>query len=128
MVNFNIVNIVNFHLFSDIFPADQYFIVYEFIDGGEDLECFEFSHMEEALSVIQQIVLSLSVSELSLKFEHRDLHWGNILIKRSNCQTLHYKLNGDDVYIESCGVFVSIIDFTLSRLTKGKNFEFPTCL
>ena len=128
MVNFNIVNIVNFHLFSDIFPADQYFIVYEFIDGGEDLECFEFSHMEEALSVIQQIVLSLSVSELSLKFEHRDLHWGNILIKRSNCQTLHYKLNGDDVYIESCGVFVSIIDFTLSRLTKGMNFEFPTCL
>lgn len=94
--------------------------MFEFLDGGEDLERFEFFRMEEALSVLQQIVLSLSVSEQSLMFEHRDLHWGNVLIKRSKSQTLHYKLNGDDVHIDNSGVFVSIIDFTLSRLTKGK--------
>ena len=34
-----------------MFQSDQYFIVFEFIDGGVDLERFQFNSMEEALSV-----------------------------------------------------------------------------
>ena len=105
---------------SDMFQADQYFVVFEFVNGGEDLETFQFSNMAEGLGVLQQVVLALAVAEQSLEFEHRDLHWGNVLIKRTKCQTIHYKLHGQDIYLNNNGVFVSIIDFTLSRLTKGE--------
>ena len=102
-----------------MYQLDQYFVVFEFIDGGEDLERFEFKSPDEALSVLQQVALSLSVAEKSLSFEHRDLHWGNVLIKRTKRKTVRYRLCGQDICIESAGVFVSIIDFTLSRLAKG---------
>ncbi len=102
-----------------MFECDQYFIVFEFIDGGEDMERFQFNSMDEALSVLQQVAISLSVAEESLMFEHRDLHWGNVLIKRTKRKKIRYKLCGEDICVKSAGVFVSIIDFTLSRLTKG---------
>ena len=107
----------------DMFQSDQYFVVFEFMDGGENLERFKFSSMDEALSVLQQVVMSLSVAEISLTFEHRDLHWGNVLIKKTKRKEIHYKLCGKDIYVKSAGVFVSIIDFTLSRLTKGKRYR-----
>ena len=72
-----------------MFQSDQFFIVFEFIDGGVDLERFQFSSMEEALSVLQQITVSLSVAQESLMFEHRDLHWGNVLIKRKKWKKIY---------------------------------------
>ena len=107
----------------DMFQSDQYFVVFEFMDGGEDLEHFKFSSMDEALSVLRQVAMSLSVAEISLTFEHRDLHWGNVLIKKTKWKEIHYKLCGKDIYVKSAGVFVSIIDFTLSRLTKGTSYR-----
>ena len=104
----------------DMFRSDQYFVVFEFINGGEDMERFKFNSMEEAVSVLQQVIVSLSVAEQSLMFEHRDLHWGNVLIKRTKSKKIYYKLHGEKICVESAGVVVSIIDFTLSRLTKGK--------
>lgn len=106
-----------------MFEKDQYFIVFEFMEGGEDLEHFQFKSMTEALSVLQQVALALSVAENVLMFEHRDLHWGNILIKRTTRKNLHYKFFGGDISIRTCGLFVSMIDFTLSRLTKGTSIE-----
>lgn len=103
----------------DMFQPDQYFVVFEFMNGGEDMERFKFTSMDEALSVLQQVAISLSVAEECLSFEHRDLHWGNVLIKRTKRKEIHYKLCGKDICVKSAGVFVSIIDFTLSRLTKG---------
>ena len=87
-----------------MFQSDQFLIIFEFIDGGVDLERFQLISMEEPLSVM---------------FEHRDLHWGSVLIKRTKCQKIYYKLGGDAICVKNAGVFVSIIDFTLSRLTKG---------
>jgi serine/threonine-protein kinase haspin len=102
-----------------MFESDQYFVVFEFLNGGEDMERFQFDSMDQALSVLQQVAISLSVAEESLLFEHRDLHWGNVLIKKTKSKEIHYKLCGEDIFVKSAGVFVSIIDFTLSRLTKG---------
>jgi serine/threonine protein kinase len=106
--------------FTDNFTLDQCFLVLEFAIGGHDLEHFEFKSYSEALSVLQQITLSLAVAESSLEFEHRDLHWGNVLIIRNDQQEIDYCLNGQAIKINSHGVHASIIDFTLSRLRKGK--------
>ena len=94
--------------------------MFEFANGGRDLEHFEFNSYSEGISVLQQITLSLAVAESSLEFEHRDLHWGNVLIICSDQQEINYCLNGQEIQIASHGVHVSIIDFTLSRLRKGK--------
>ena len=40
---------------------------------------------------------------------------------------LHYKLDGEEIKLESCGVKASVIDFTLSRLSKG-NLHHRLCI
>lgn len=65
-----------------------------------------------------QTVCALAVAESALEFEHRDLHWGNILItKVDNKKKVSYTLNGTTINVLTHGVEVSIIDFTLSRIT-----------
>jgi len=81
--------------------------------------CLQLTGVKEAESIIYQVTLSLAVAECSLQFEHRDLHWGNVLIQRTSEPTLTYMLNGASMSVETHGVKVTIIDFTLSRLTKG---------
>lgn len=95
------------------------------------------------MSILIQVAYSLAVAEKVLKFEHRDLHWGNILIHHKSihldanlnqtvCKTCQFysNANHDDDFIQFClndrihrikqfGVNASIIDFTLSRLEQG---------
>ena len=59
------------------------------------------------------------MAENALEFEHRDLHWGNILICRTDNDFVESRLLGEKKTVASHGVHVSLIDFTLSRLTKG---------
>ncbi|KAL9975985.1 hypothetical protein ACROYT_G013214 [Oculina patagonica] len=102
----------------DVFPNDQFFITFEFSNGGEDLEKFQFISMSEALSVLHQTAFGLAVAEEELEFEHRDLHWGNLLISRTKEEFIEFTLLGEKHMVESHGVHVSIIDFTLSRIKK----------
>lgn len=99
---------------------DQYFVVFEFSDGGKDLESFEFRALSEAWSVLHQVSLGLAVAENALEFEHRDLHWGNVLISRTGDEFIESSLLGENRIVPTNGVRVSLIDFTLSRLTKGE--------
>ena len=52
-----------------------------------------------------------------MKFEHRDLHWGNILIKPTEETTFDYKIGEEILTVKSEKVKATIIDFTLSRMT-----------
>ena len=45
------------------------------------------------------------------------MHWGNVLIKRTRTKQKRAKLNGVELNIQTSGLDVTIIDFTLSRLT-----------
>ena len=59
------------------------------------------------------------MAENALEFEHRDLHWGNVLICRTEDEFVESTLLGEKKLVPSHGVRVSLIDFTLSRLKKG---------
>ena len=60
---------------------------------------------------------SLAVAENILEFEHRDLHWGNVLIHGTEEASHSYNLNGGEYSVDSCGVKATIIDYTLSRMS-----------
>ncbi|VDP44755.1 unnamed protein product [Schistosoma margrebowiei] len=95
-----------------------------------------------------------TVAELELKFEHRDLHWGNVLISHSSsssnsspsssissndnlcpyCCTLYneeneksyvkFRLEGYEWNIPKFGYIVHLIDFTMSRLEQDEGLVY----
>lgn len=66
------------------------------------------------------MAISLAISESEYQFEHRDLHWGNILIVPTTDKLLSFNLNGKPIQLRSNGVKATIIDYTLSRLVFNK--------
>ncbi|XP_068228697.1 uncharacterized protein Haspin [Palaemon carinicauda] len=106
----------------DIFPDTQLHIVLEFTHGGRDLEGFVFNNAQQAHAIFLQIAYTLAVAEQSLEFEHRDLHWGNVLIATTTKNYAEFKLNGALYSLETKGVMATVIDFTLSRL------KMPNCV
>ncbi|XP_010170170.2 serine/threonine-protein kinase haspin, partial [Antrostomus carolinensis] len=104
----------------DLFGDEQLFMVLEFEFGGSDLEYMRnrLSSVASAKSILHQVTASLAVAEQELHFEHRDLHWGNVLVKKTHVKELDYVLNGATHTIPTAGIHVNIIDYTLSRLEK----------
>ncbi|XP_061326210.1 serine/threonine-protein kinase haspin [Pezoporus flaviventris] len=104
----------------DLYGDKQLFMVLEFEFGGSDLENMrnKLNSVATAKSILHQVTASLAVAEQELYFEHRDLHWGNVLVKKTNVKKLSYVLNGATHTIPTAGIHVNIIDYTLSRLEK----------
>ncbi|XP_072475112.1 serine/threonine-protein kinase haspin [Notamacropus eugenii] len=104
----------------DSFGQDQLYVVLEFEFGGMDLEHMrkQLSSVATAKSLLHQVTAALAVAEGALHFEHRDLHWGNVLVKSTSAKELGYMLNGQAGTIATHGIHVNIIDYTLSRLEK----------
>ncbi|XP_051560961.1 uncharacterized protein LOC127445153 isoform X3 [Myxocyprinus asiaticus] len=102
----------------DFFDDEQLFLILEFEFGGSDLENMngKLSSMAQAKSVLHQVTAALAVAEQALCFEHRDLHWGNILVNNTKQKQNEFILNGSVHSIETRGVHVNIIDYSLSRL------------
>lgn len=94
-------------------PNVQIFVV---ADGGIDLEHFEPQSFAEIRSILLQTTMTLAVAEESCEFEHRDLHWGNILVTRDGTPSVPYRVRNVDITVPAEGVRVTLIDFTLSRL------------
>ena len=57
----------------------------------------------------------------ALGFEHRDMHRGNLLVKRVKEEEMVFIIDSKRYVIPSEGVKVSIIDYTLSRVQQGIN-------
>ena len=43
----------------------------------------------------KQVAHALAVAEEEMEFEHRDLHWGNVLVKETSEKFVNFKLGGD---------------------------------
>ncbi|XP_060596119.1 uncharacterized protein LOC132750191 [Ruditapes philippinarum] len=102
----------------DVFPEKQLYIVFEFADCGTDLESYQFTTIQQAKSVLTQVGYALAVAEEALQFEHRDLHWGNVLVRPTDKEDITFRLMGKPVVVPTQGVEACVIDFTMSRLTK----------
>ncbi|EFJ46335.1 hypothetical protein VOLCADRAFT_93165 [Volvox carteri f. nagariensis] len=105
-------------------PRDQLYWVSAMEDSGTDLEKYDLLSWEQLRSVLLQVAVSLAVAEAELSFEHRDLHWGNVLVQPAGGRPdycgpggwLAARLRGRNLRVASCGVATTIIDFTNSRL------------
>ena len=109
----------------DSYGASQMYAIFVQSNGGVDLESFKPRNFDEVKSILLQVALTLAVAENACQFEHRDLHWGNVLVKREgsagNPRRLECTMNDVDISVDTCGVLVELIDFTLSRLAKGSD-------
>ncbi|XP_058191684.1 serine/threonine-protein kinase haspin homolog [Rhododendron vialii] len=106
------------------FPEKQCYFVFVQEHGGQDLESFVLLNFNEARSLLVQVTVALAVAEAAYEFEHRDLHWGNILLSRKDSATLLFTMEGKPIFIRTFGLVVSIIDFTLSRINTGDDILF----
>ena len=100
----------------------QLYVVFDFEFGGTPIEHFKFKNQGEVHSVIRQIIMTLAKMETDLRFEHRDLHLGNVLVMRK--ETKGTMRGNRRISISDCGIKVTIIDFTLARCD-GINGEAP---
>ena len=99
----------------------QKFVVLEMSNGGMDLENVKLSNAAVGLAIFHQVSHALAVAEKTHRFEHRDLHWGNILVRDTSEKSLLYSLENEKFEVETLGKCATIIDFSLSRLTVPGN-------
>ncbi|ORY72718.1 hypothetical protein BCR35DRAFT_160117 [Leucosporidium creatinivorum] len=121
----------------DVLPADQVYAVVCLSHAGSDLEGYKLRSWTEAASVLWQVATICAEAEERLEFEHRDLHWGNVLVKPLAASSLPSALASLSLSTPprksksstststtltttslaplSSGVQVTLIDFTLSR-------------
>ncbi|KAJ1911630.1 hypothetical protein H4219_005878, partial [Mycoemilia scoparia] len=108
----------------DYYQSHQLFAVFILEYAGETLELTRaIKNWKAAQSIVRQLTLSLAIAEQTCQFEHRDLHWGNILVTRCDPKLMFvYRaptMVGDRssiLAIPSYGVRCTVIDYTLSRL------------
>ncbi|KAK0468491.1 uncharacterized protein EV420DRAFT_1758640 [Desarmillaria tabescens] len=119
----------------DTFTLSQVYAIVVLPNGGPDLESYTFRNTtktgwRQACSIFWQVAKSLAHAEQLVSFEHRDLHWGQILVKDLPLPTSlplqAQPLNRKPVkkarapMDDKChGVQVTLIDLGLSRMDAG---------
>lgn len=130
----------------DTYGDDQLYCIILLPYGGIDLEHCPLANWQQAWSVLTQVASALESKEQApFWFEHRDLHWGNILVKgtredsiqfsrrdlasTNSCTARTEAKDHDNVdqpengelfrEIPTCGIIVQMIDFTLARVQGG---------
>lgn len=100
----------------DGLPKDQHYFVLVMSDCGQDLEKYAVDGYDQARSLLLQTVLTLAVAEEAVEFEHRDMHWGNVMVAPAPSTTAQFTLRGCAIEVQTHGALTALIDFTASRL------------
>ncbi|RKP13032.1 hypothetical protein BJ684DRAFT_16531 [Piptocephalis cylindrospora] len=99
-----------------------HYLVLVLEDAGEDLETLEMNEWKQALSILTQTALAIASAEYTHEFEHRDLHWGNVMVLETNTKNVRMKTPWEGtnakVSLPTQGYVVRIIDLTFSRTLK----------
>ncbi|KAK7207033.1 hypothetical protein BZA70DRAFT_234522 [Myxozyma melibiosi] len=106
----------------DFYDEEQKFCIVMLQNGGTDLEHFKLKSWREAATVFWRVAKSIAKAEQAVEFEHRDLHWGNIVLdrKKSEVSDMIEKLSLQDTKeVYAVNIQVTIIDYTLSRARCG---------
>ncbi|KDQ64363.1 hypothetical protein JAAARDRAFT_27985 [Jaapia argillacea MUCL 33604] len=111
----------------DMFPVSQMYAIIVLPNGGPDLESYTFSTASktgwrQACSIFWQVARSLSKAEELVDFEHRDLHWGQILVKNVPSSVPTQRRHGKTkmpMDHSSQGVKATVIDLGLARMDSG---------
>uniref|UniRef100_A0A1B6MAT7 non-specific serine/threonine protein kinase n=1 Tax=Graphocephala atropunctata TaxID=36148 RepID=A0A1B6MAT7_9HEMI len=101
----------------EMFDGDQLYIALELANAGDALETYCLPSAKQSYSIFLQVVFTLAVAESELLFEHRDLHYGNILVKKTSDKYTDFVHNKIGIKVPTIGYKATIIDFTLSRIT-----------
>jgi serine/threonine-protein kinase haspin len=99
------------------FDVTQMYVIFEFEFHGTDIESYKFRNAKQSLAVLLNVMHALAAAEAALEFEHRDLHWGNILVVKAREPYSTYTIQGTTFRVPNCGLKSTIIDYTISRLT-----------
>lgn len=62
-------------------------------DCGTDLESYKFKDSNELVQFIHSLILAIERLEKKYKFEHRDLHWGNVMIQNANAKLIDFSIS-----------------------------------
>ncbi|KAK7676876.1 hypothetical protein QCA50_020132 [Cerrena zonata] len=111
----------------DSFTASQTYAIIVLPNGGPDLETFTFQPKmgwRQACSIFWQVTRALAEAEELVHFEHRDLHWGQILVNNTE-PSLPSHTKGKRVPMDdnSHEVRATIIDLGLSRMGDGSGTD-----
>ncbi|GAA5896729.1 uncharacterized protein JCM6883_006994 [Sporobolomyces salmoneus] len=114
-----------------VLPSSQLYALILLDHAGTDLESWKLRNWREAREIWDQVVEQLGNAERELEFEHRDLHWGNILIAPAPPPSaLDLPERFDSLHLTpkkttprtslplGPTVKATLIDFTLSRMLK----------
>ncbi|KAI0321935.1 hypothetical protein OF83DRAFT_1161476 [Amylostereum chailletii] len=114
----------------DMFLVSQVYAIIVLPNGGPDLEAYTFANASktgwhQASSLFWQVARALAEAESLVSFEHRDLHWGQILVKNVSSSTAvrhrsKMRLPMDD---PTNGVKATIIDLGLARMDPGNDSD-----
>jgi len=97
----------------DFYTENSLHVILVMEYGGTDLESFKgINKIVQIRSVMLQLLAATSLAEEFIKFEHRDLHLGNVLVRETHRESL--SLN-NSLTIPTEGLTCSIIDCSLSR-------------
>ncbi|KZT35541.1 hypothetical protein SISSUDRAFT_1064401 [Sistotremastrum suecicum HHB10207 ss-3] len=108
----------------DCFPDSQTYAIIVLPNGGPDLEAYDFRLLNpkcpwrKACEIFWQIVSALQKAENLIRFEHRDLHWGQILVKDLQIQGINESSHTVNLRGE-LAVQVLVIDLGLARMDAG---------
>ncbi|OBT46868.1 hypothetical protein VE00_01919 [Pseudogymnoascus sp. WSF 3629] len=101
------------------YHKDQLFLVLELGDAGKDLEHYNLTTREELWDVFLGTTLALATGEDLFGFEHRDLHEGNICLRRaapvSRIPPVTSTSSTSELRSGFSGLEITLLDYTLSR-------------
>jgi serine/threonine-protein kinase haspin len=125
------------------YAEDQKYCILVLNNAGKDLRRFRVESWADAESIFWQTAVALAQAEERFQFEHRDLHWGNIVVDDRPDERVAPPQEGDGTVTYSladeCGkqllarstLRITLIDYTLSRInaeTSGRTATIHTRL